>query len=88
MTASLLMLIGGIALVVGALVCILNGVCFIKSEGSNFGATALVHLLFGFVAWLGGLALVAGFIWFMVLVIVKEVKGAPQSEQQKVEVTH
>jgi hypothetical protein len=88
MTASLLMLIGGIALVVGAMVCILNGVCFIKSEGRNFGFVALVHLLFGFVAWLGGLALVAGFIWFMVLVIVKEVKGAPQSEQQKVEVTH
>jgi hypothetical protein len=68
-TYSLMMLVGGIILVVFGLVAIVNFFLMFKDTSKifdgGFGVRMLVHLGAPFIAGLGGLSLVAGFIWFL-----------------------
>lgn len=66
MTPTLLMIYGAISLVTGYLLVILN----FASKSLFSSGMVLRHLLFGGLASLGGLALVGGFIWFLVMKFV------------------
>lgn len=81
-TYSLLMTVGVIAFVVGIALVLWN-LFRIKNSVANaffngdspeslaqsFGKRAFTHIIGGVIAWMGAVSTVAGFIWFLVVLI-------------------
>lgn len=69
MTAGLLMSIGGVMLLIGIIVVVVNFGKAAKNvmnmEVESFAKRMIPHLLGGLVASGGGIALLGGFIWFL-----------------------
>ncbi len=67
MTASILMLIGVCLFAAGAGVGIINTICVFKSDSwGDHPRFFLIHIMCIAGAYIGGLMLVGGFIWFLV----------------------
>lgn len=69
MTPVTLIIIGLVALVVGLLIVGINMACMVN-RFSMKGINVLVHLFGGFIAWLGGIAMLGGGVWFIVSLIL------------------
>ncbi len=74
-TFVLLMSVGGVVMVIFAFIAILSFIMTAKKthntfkEGGNFMNSMIsgmgLQLVFGFISSLGGIALIVGFIWFL-----------------------
>lgn len=72
MTPGILMLIGAVALITGIIGLCVNFFMFVKSMGTgeNIPMRFVTHIVCAILYGGGGVALLAGFIWFLVTLMV------------------
>jgi hypothetical protein len=75
MNPVFLMQISGVAMVAFGIATIVNFAILAKkglnNSGTGFGIQSILHVVFGGLASLSGMGLVAGFIWFLVEILAK-----------------